>query len=200
MRSRSAAFTIHHPRTTPSFDHRPLGYSTAKSVRLSRVEYSRTGCLLNRTGGGLMREVKVLVRRGLLLSHSTNNSRAFHHIVKSPSSHPSIQQFKSSAFSMASANAAEVKWPAKLVRETFIRFFVEQNGHKFSKNSLLDRMSFLGADQAPSRIFFCCTALRPNASLRQCRYEPVQTYFPRNSRALFCICFIEARCKLPEGK
>lgn len=147
-----------------------------------------------------MRGVKVLERRGLPLSHSANNSRAFHHIVKSPPSYSSIQQFKSSAFSMASANAAEVKWPAKLVRETFIRFFVEQNGHKFGKESLLDRVSFFGADQAPSRIFFCCTALRPNTSLRQCRYEPVQTYFPWDSRALFCICFVEARCKFPEGK
>ena len=147
-----------------------------------------------------MRRAKVLVSRGSLWSHSTNNSRAFHHIVRSPPSHPRIQQFKSSAFGMASANAAEVKWPAKLVRETFIRFFVEQNGHKFGKESLLDRVSFFGADQAPSRIFFCCTAFRSNTSLRQCRYEPVQTYFPWNSRALFCICFTEARCKFAESK
>ena len=44
---------------------------------------------------------------------------------------------------MASANAVEVKWPAKLVRETFIQFFVEQNGHKFGKETLLDRVSFV---------------------------------------------------------
>ena len=90
-----------------------------------------------------MRGVKVLVSRGPLLSHSKDNSRAFHHIFRSPPSHPRIQQFKSSVFRMASTNAVEVKWPAKVVRETFIKFFVEQNGHKFGKESLRDWCVFL---------------------------------------------------------
>ena len=88
-----------------------------------------------------MRGVKVLGSRGLLLSHSTRNSRAFHSIFNSPPSHPRAQQFQPPAFRMASTNAVEVKWPAKVVRETFINFFVEQNGHKFGKESLLDRVS-----------------------------------------------------------
>ena len=146
-----------------------------------------------------MRGVKVLVSRGLFLSQSTNSSRAFHHIVRSPPSQPSFLQSKSSAFRMASTNAVEVKWPAKLVRETFIQFFVEQNGHKFGKESLLDRVSFVGADRALSRIFFCCAALRPHASLRQCGHEPVQAHFPWNSRTIFCICIVKTRCKLSKG-
>ncbi|KAG7005919.1 hypothetical protein G7Y79_00017g043010 [Physcia stellaris] len=36
---------------------------------------------------------------------------------------------------MASTDAAEVKWPAKRVRETFFKFFVDENGHTFVQSS-----------------------------------------------------------------
>lgn len=105
-----------------------------------------------------MRGVKVLVSRGPFLSQSSNYSRAFHKIAKSPPSRPSIQQHKPFAFRMASTNAAEEKWNAKHVRETFFRYFVEDNGHTFGRSPLAASVSFFGADEAPSSIFFCCSA------------------------------------------
>ena len=105
-----------------------------------------------------MRGVKVLGSRGTFFGHISSHSRAFHKIAKPPPLRPSIQHYKPFSFRMASNSAAEVKWPAKRVRETFFKFFVDENGHTFGKEALLDLIFSLGADQAGSSIFFCCTA------------------------------------------
>lgn len=83
-----------------------------------------------------MRGVKVLGSRGSFFRHNLSHSRAFHKIAKPPLLWSSIQQYKPFALKMASTDTAEVKWPAKLVRDTFFKFFVDENGHTFGEEAL----------------------------------------------------------------
>ena len=83
-----------------------------------------------------MRGVKVLLSCGRHLSHFSNRSRAFHKFADPRTLHQKFQQSNLVASRMASTNMAEVKWPAKKVRETFFAYFVNQHDHTYSEEIL----------------------------------------------------------------
>lgn len=84
-----------------------------------------------------MRGVKAFVGCGQVSSHFSKRSRPFHRFPIQQPKQLNSQQYTLIPSSMASTDVREVEWPAKKVRETFIKYFEDKHDHTFGEDSLL---------------------------------------------------------------